>query len=573
MANISGVFVPAYIVQESFVSPSIEFEVNNLQDYIGIAPPRAVAGVQTKNAVHIASLEKTGAMMRGFGDLWFNKIHLIPSRIDVGNLTGNQTREIEIFNSFYDQDVIVDDLETTGNLSGVDLDIAPPVTFAPLESKIFLLSVNVAGSPEFDGSYLMQTSIGQLLTLQVLGRRIIVFPFRVDWTSGVKEEINYLSKVYEASAGSEQRVLHNRGKSRRSIEYDHIFAASNDLDESNNLRMLFDSLVYGWQNRNFIIGESFDDRLLENDIAAGAMFVPTITAYRDFEIGSYLLLWRNEYDFEAGEVADILPNGISLARPLEKSFPGVQTRVSPARIAFLEDEIEVNEINRSISGASLLWQIAPPMAQSPNRFAAPGLPVYRGFDVFEFRESEDSSKNRTITRKMNTLDYRIGRIWREAKDNAPRNRFPVKMHLIGRLEIAKFLQFFDSKKGRVVPFWYNPQTMDFKLLEITPPNANSLKVKRTGQAAFRAAGKNRRDLVIRLRNGATHYRRITSAIEASGEETLNLDQTILDSIAPADVQFISLLRPVRFDADKLGLQWITNDKVYLQFNLFDLIDL
>lgn len=574
MATITGAITPSNIVQESFVSPSLEFETNNLQNYIGIAPQAAIAGVLTENTVNVASYEKNAAKMRSFGDLWFNKLHLIPALIDVGNLTGNQTREIEIFNAYLEETVSIDDRTEGGNLSGVDFDLNPIENFAPLESRTFLLSINLTGSPEFAGFYELETSVDQPLRLDVSGRRVIVFPFRVDWANGVKEEINFHSKVFEAERSIEQRVLHNRGKARRSIEYDHIFANSNDADDQNNLRVLFDSMVYGWQQRNFILPLRFDETLLENAISAGAQFVPTITAFRDFEAGSYLILWRNEYDFEAGEIEDVLAHGVQLSRPLEKSFPKVTTRILPGRTAFLlDDDVDVDEINSNIHAARIVWQIAPPMSQSANRFAAPGFPQYRGFDVFTKRETENTDRTRTSTRKIGKLDFRIGGIWREARDIAPRARFPVRLHLIGRSEIAQFLSFFNDKKGRLKPFWYNGKTRDFQLLETTPPNADSLKVRANGQAAFRALGKNRRDIVIKLISGATYFRRLTSAIESNNEETLVLDAPIANSFAPSQVEYISFLRPVRFDVDKIALNWITVDKAYTQFNLFDLIEL
>lgn len=577
MSDIYGAQMRANFVQESFVSPTTEFEVDNLQDYLFPGSDRAQGGVLTRNPVNVVSRSLNGALARGFGDLWFNHIHIFPDHpVDVGNLTGNQTREIEIFNAYLEENVSLDAVTPSGNLSGVDFDLTPPETLAPLESKIFLLSINLSGAPEFSGNYSIQTSAnGQILNLQVLGRRIIVFPFRINWEDGVSEEIAYLVKIYEASKGKEQRVLHNLGKARRAIEYDYIFAASNDLAESNNLRMLFDSLVYGWQHRNFIINESFDEMLLEADLYPGFDFVPQITAYRDFEIGSYLLLWRNEYDFEAGEVADILPNGIQLARPLEKFFPAIQTKCAPARVAFMDDKVSEQTLggNRSITRASIKWQINPPMSQGNNRFMNYSLPVYRSFDVFQFPEGQETDRSRSIERKINTLDYRIGNIWREAEDRAPRSRFPVRMNLIGRQEIAQFLKFYDTKKGQLAPFWYNPQTMDFQLLQTTPPNADSLIVKRTGQAAFRANGLNARDLVIKLRAGGQIFRRITNALEAGDQETFSLDSVIPASINPNDVQSISLLRPVRFDNEKLSLKWITVDKAYTQFNLFDLENL
>jgi hypothetical protein len=61
---------------------------------------------------------KPGRLSPDYADLWYDHIHILPNRINVGNLTSQQVRPIEIFNGYFSSKTL-NTVAATG-LSGVD---------------------------------------------------------------------------------------------------------------------------------------------------------------------------------------------------------------------------------------------------------------------------------------------------------------------------------------------------------------------------------------------------------------------------------------------------------------------
>ena len=116
----------------------------------GTTPPAAAASDEAP--VDVASRAAAGVRQGSFFDDWYNRIHLAPTALDVGNLVSAQTHQIEVWNAYRTPQQLAA-ITAQGN-DGLTLTgpAAPPTTYAPLEARIYTLSVDqdriVAGEIE-----------------------------------------------------------------------------------------------------------------------------------------------------------------------------------------------------------------------------------------------------------------------------------------------------------------------------------------------------------------------------------------------------------------------------------------
>jgi hypothetical protein len=84
----------------------------------------------------------------------------------------------------------------------------------------------------------------------------------------------------------------------------------------------------------------------------------------------------------------------------------------------------------------------------------------------------------------------------------------------------------------------------------------------------------RRDVMIRLLNGAYYFRRITNAvINSDGTETLTIDSAIGTLVPVANIDRISFLIPSRLDADAIEIGWASGNVASSVFKVTDLADI
>ncbi|PSD18856.1 hypothetical protein C7E19_01780, partial [Stenotrophomonas maltophilia] len=88
-----------------------------------------------------------GPNLRSSFDDWYYKIHVLPLRIDLGNLVTNQVRYVQVWNSYLQQQTLAS--VTLENGEGVELvgPGAPPLTFSALQLRRWQLSVTTEGPP------------------------------------------------------------------------------------------------------------------------------------------------------------------------------------------------------------------------------------------------------------------------------------------------------------------------------------------------------------------------------------------------------------------------------------------
>ena len=130
----------------------------------------------------------TGRIARSFTEDYYYRVHVRPSRIDLGNTMSVQTREVEVWNSWFEPNALAAIHAT--NAEGMTLSgpASHPTSFGPLESRIYILSVTPNGPPVVNAVFQFDFERDDP-TLRALGRRIVGWVLGPDWTEPVVERL------------------------------------------------------------------------------------------------------------------------------------------------------------------------------------------------------------------------------------------------------------------------------------------------------------------------------------------------------------------------------------------------
>ncbi len=172
---------------------------------------------------------------------FYNRIWLIPGRLDLGNVVSVQERAVSVWNAHFTPRTMsqIDREDADGiSLAGQP---SPPLPFAALQERIWTVAVSTDGPPVVDARIVWQLQDEQPLILVITGNRITAWPFAPDWSDGVQESLEWLTELLTSTSGVEQRRS-LRLSPRRSFEAE-FYAEGRE-------RVLLDLSLAGWADES-----------------------------------------------------------------------------------------------------------------------------------------------------------------------------------------------------------------------------------------------------------------------------------------------------------------------------------
>jgi len=573
---IGNILDSGFILDETGLTPQVSefleanfpFEVENPNlAYSG-------SGITSNVPISVEFQSIEGNILETFGDLFFNRIHVVPVKIDVGNLANKQTREIEIFNAWILESADLDAVTPNGVLSGVDFDITPPISFPPLTGFSFELTINTSGTPAFNGFYQFDFGSKSAPDLTVLGRRIILFPFRHNWSQLPKEVLEYLTTIHEGTSDMEQGVK-LRPFPRRRITYFHSPIEDGDLANIADNRSELEALLYSWINRIFALPIWEDVSVLQNDLASGSLNIPLSTVGLDYDEGSYVILWKDSKTFELIEIETVNSGSLGLARATDLEW-SQGALILPARLSRLNSEVELSGDTEEHLQFETEW-ILESNQKSTNRIGTYTALSYRGFPVFMETNQLDDKIKIQLSEKNTQIDYGLSTRTVIRKGYNPRSRFSIFHLNSNRSEISSWYGFLENRSGKLNPCWYPTWARDFELLNVVASGATSMVVR--GNRFSNIYGKdydnfglNRRDILIRWKDKTNFFVRILSASPVDeNSETLLLNGSFPKELQVAQVDRISFIRFARFESDNVEVTKENNNVSRSTINLRELV--
>lgn len=329
-ANLSGFAAP--LASDAARLASFAAAVHGDRFCIAVLPQASLAGLKYPH--HWQRLE--------------GKILVNPETIRDLAVISETTIEVEIWNvSGVAQDCLS---ATVTGPDGVRVgdSIPLPAHLPDTRSAVFPVIVSPDGAPV--ASNVVRWDFpdygGDVIFQLINALRLVVFSAPATWADGANETIEYLTNLLPAYGGDEQRIQLRNGPTR-GLEFSWL--AMNAVDAAAVAAQLTD-----WQARAYGMPLWTDAGTLTADAAAGSLALPMDTTDLRFLPGGMALLWAGVRNWEAVQIDQVAPGGLTLWSPLLASWPAYAT-VIPLRYARLADTVEAEEYSPAVAGGRVAF--------------------------------------------------------------------------------------------------------------------------------------------------------------------------------------------------------------------------
>jgi hypothetical protein len=496
------------------------------------------SGVETVNQpVSENPVVKPGYLMGMFGQLdFYDRMHVIPGTLALGNLLSSQVRQVEVWNAYRVPVTLIGVEES--NADGITLTqpSVTPMAYTALRSAFYEVQVALNGSPVIDALYTFSFSSGEVMELPVTGRRVIVWAFSPQ--NGYTETLEWKTDVLRAKAGEKRQAL--RKVPRQS--FDHTYWLTPKQYAAAR------AVSYGWGQRVFgvpVWGEA--TRL--GALAAARTSLNFDTQNADYRVGDALLIWQDYDKFEACEITSMTTTETVLRLPTSGTY--TDAFVMPLRYGRSLNGLNAERDESDIITAEVTFEVA----QSVDLSASVSLPQYKGVDVLTDLMMKVGNYSEKVIREVTVIDNVTGTPTQDPRYTTPTQSFTVSWDLTNRVELWRMRKWLHSRKGKQKSFWLPTKLRDFDVIQDITAGANSVTINNMSYGLFYGV----RYLSIKSKSGAAYYNKITgSALNEDNTETLFLEDAVTVTVTLANIEYVCLLHKVRLDADRVELEHNVN---------------
>ena len=488
----------------------------------------------------------TGRMAHRFADDLFDRIHVLPTALSLGNVVSELTREIAVWNAWRATPQTLTALRLIGDAgSTLAAPVALPMSLRPMQERVLTLTVGLDGPPVIDAAAVLSFADGSTWSIRIDGLRLNAWSLPPDWTEPVIETLAWLTDVQVALAGTVTRTP-LRDAPRRSWE----FAVLADRRE----RRWVEHALFDWTGRVWALPVFVDTIWMGTFVPLGAMQILVETTGLDFAVGGLAMLWRDVATYELVEIAQIANDRMLLRAPTRRAWPA-GTRLIPCRTARLTDAPELRHHTDRVMQTQLRFEATEPCDWPP------ALPAtrYRGFPVLEHRRDETRDPGASFARRFDLLDGEVGRSHLDDLSGLAWTTQSHAWRLMGRAERAAHRSLLYGLQGRAEALWLPSWTDDLEVIEIIGESAVTLTVAACGISRSLRQQAGRRHIRIELTDSTVFYRAIEASSEialANGDigERLRMDAALGRLITPERVRLACWMALVTLAGDTVELQ-------------------
>lgn len=473
-----------------------------------------------------------------FFEDFYNRIHITPQQMALGNILSTQTSPVTLWNAYL---VPRNLLEITGLEDGMTIDgEEPPFTLAALAELEYEISVSQEGPANVDTTITWTFDNGEVASLEITASRIFIWAFLPDWDDGIVERLEWNTEVLASQSMVEQRRA-MRIAPRKTFSFQMYVEDAE--------RQFLDLALFDWSSRVWGIPIWPEIQLLTSAVGLGAYRINCQTQYLDFYEGGLAILHNGTaFGSEGVAIAAVDATGIDLQGPTQNAWPA-GTRLYPARTAQLLNEPELTRLTDKAIASDITFLVA----EASDWAEVLPATMYRGFPVLETRPDETEDLTSTQARLLSTLasDSALPLITDVAGVAMPLRSWRWLGE--GRQERASFRSLLYGLRGQQVPVWIPTHADD--LTVVASIGGTTVDVAYCGYTRFGKLRVGRRDIRIELFSGTVYHRRITGCQELSATvERLQIDSVLGATVTPAQIQRVSWMTLSRLSSDRVEIE-------------------
>lgn len=531
-----------------YVNPRVSVDLSTM-DFTGWPPAsptkaRAAFDSAMTDVAAVAHPVAVNAILaRSYMDDYYYRVHVRPQQIDLGNLVSAQIRSVEVWNAWPNQTLTlasVDAVDASGIIATPPA--ALPLSFAPLQSRAWQLSIDIEGPSDIDAT-LTWNFASTTATLGITGQRVTAWTFVPNWETGVSERLSWKTRIFQSPTAAEQRSS-ARLSPRATFEFTPLAYARE--------RSLLDLMLFDAGSRVFALPIWHDIEWLATAVPAGATHLPVSAGVRDFHADGLAILRASDdaFQYEVVEIDSLDATGLVLKHATLGAWP-VGSRLYPARKARLTQQPNASRLTDNLWNVPVQFRLA----ESYDFPAAAPTALYRGVPVIEDRPVENDALATGWERITTDLDNDTGLPSIIDTADIGLNTSQHAWIVEGRSEHARIRGLAYYLAGRRNVLWRPTFAQDFTPVAAIGAASTTIDVGYVGYTRFAQTRAGKRDIRIELAQGAPIYRRITASTEVdAGTERLSLDAAVGVDLAIADVARISYMELVRGNSDDVEIQ-------------------
>ncbi|MCK5318166.1 MAG: hypothetical protein KAJ55_09635 [Anaerolineales bacterium] len=494
---------------------------------------------------------------------WFEKWHVFPGRLDLGNVLTTQIRNLELFNGFRNEARTWEAFINNAG-AGVAVTNLPglPLVLASLESFVLDVQVTTAGPPSITGTldFDIDTPI-DFLIVPITGTRITLFQYRPQ--SPITETLQFKTDIIEVNDGSEQRI--NVRENPRQI---FKFSIRTDDDRT---RDSINAVLYDWQSRVFGVPVWHESKALGAPLAIGNTIVTVDTAFADFRAGGLAMIYDNNFRTETLEIDAVNPNDIVLQVGVSKAFDAVNTIVLPVRTALTRPQL--SQARFSIGPTD--FQVEFTTLDNVDLASQAAFPTYLGggqtvakplIDRLNFMKG--STVKEGIRRKVVRLDPETGPALQFSSWTKGKPSFNYGFEGKSFEDTWDFRQLLHFLRGSQLAFYVGTGRNDFKAVADIADTSTQIDFENFGFTQFVQEITPRSDLQILRADGTVSQHLITGSVVVSDTvERITISPAITPALPLVDIDRIEFLTLSRISNDAPKFSHTRPGESRIDFNL------
>ena len=534
------------------------------QDAIAVDFEVCRSGPPTENRpINVLGRPKDANSCGNFVLDFYDRIHITPVLINLGNLTSSQERTFEVWNAYFSGQNLAS-ITPDGDTTGIILTepVLPPTVYGALESRIYTLNFDTVGPAAIDVVWTFDFPLEDP-TFTAFGNRIIIFAFAPDWSEPVVDKYEWLTQIIEAENGIERR--HRlRTNPRRSIEYQML------MNETE--KRWLERYFWTWKGRAFAVPIWSDCKKTTTLTAIGSLNIDLDTTdFTSFKDGGIAIFVNNYDDSEAVEIVSVNPTSLTLIRGTAKTWLA-GSRIYPAQTGRMVDTISMSQPTADVTMGQIRFELVDNVALEAIDSPVP----YEDDFILDRKPNRVSDLDVSWQSKYGLVDFSIAQPFVDDRAGFPDQVFRLNFAEGGRENIWFWMNWIHARAGKWSKFWMPSQGRDFQVVTKVDFNDNILEVVDTQYRDFYAFHVGKVDIAIFTRDGNVYYRAITSAQEkapvGSGVELLGIDLQLGTDYEVDEIKQVSFLHPVRLDSDTVEINWHTQEMAEINFNTRVILD-
>ena len=496
-----------------------------------------------------------GQQAPNFFDDFYNRIHVLPLKIDLQTIASSQTREVSVWNAHVKNSATLDEISIS-QPAGIEITgEATPFSMNPLKEIFYNVTVGVSGPANINVEILFDFSnVADPLPLVITGTRAVKFDIVPEVP--VTETWEWLSDLMVATDGSEQRIALRGEVPRIELSFKAVF------DSKEQIRRFYGDFLAA-VGRLWLPEYQYTTRTTAKT-TAGTNLLYYDNTKTDIRAGEYVLI-QTPTNAALVEVASLTVSGALLTSNMLFDIP-TDSLIMPGSPALIDNQTALARYAvDDVAEVSFNARLTRQRTVLTRTGSAVSLPQFLGVPVVEKRPLADELVKDEVSTGQVSLDNQTGvqdiiSRWDYSRIGGPRTFKVNRMYAPEEMDYWKTVLAY--ARGQARKFWMPTYRQDLKVI-VTPANAaTNYTVEGTQYAEKVYSLPTHRYIEIETSSG-THRTTIIGASVSGGNSVILFDPAVPTGAGWKVINRISYLLPVRINDDKIewkhyGLESLLN---------------